>query len=285
MSGPIVMFGTKWPSMTSTWMTRAPALSTASTSSPRREKSADRMDGAMWISCSRSVMISSVTRIGAAREPRRHSTPPRPRCDGGGRRRTRWRRAPAAGRASTRRPPDAPCRATRRRDRPPASRPRQGGSRRLPSVSARGRVHTAYVSTPPGRTQRAARRMRRRWSCARRAISASRRRQRRSAREASVPSPLHGASRSTASKAPSKAAGSSSTSPCTSSTPGTPSRSRFCRITPRRSSSSSTAVMRAPGRRRGKLRRLGSRRRAEIEESGARPGAGGGHHAGDLGTL
>src|SRR5690606_9483763 len=33
--------------MTSKWTTSAPALSTASTSSPRRAKSADRMDGAI----------------------------------------------------------------------------------------------------------------------------------------------------------------------------------------------------------------------------------------------
>src|SRR5579872_4571268 len=46
-SGPIEMFGTKWPSMTSTWIQSAPALSTARTSSPSLAKSADRMDGAM----------------------------------------------------------------------------------------------------------------------------------------------------------------------------------------------------------------------------------------------
>ena len=38
--------GTKWPSMTSTWIVRAPASSTAPTCSPRRAKSAARIDGA-----------------------------------------------------------------------------------------------------------------------------------------------------------------------------------------------------------------------------------------------
>ena len=46
-SGPIVIGGTKWPSMTSTWMTRAPASSTSPTCSPRRAKSAARIEGAM----------------------------------------------------------------------------------------------------------------------------------------------------------------------------------------------------------------------------------------------
>src|SRR5512141_635450 len=46
-SGPMVMFGTKRPSITSTWTTSAPAASTARISSARRPKSAERMDGAM----------------------------------------------------------------------------------------------------------------------------------------------------------------------------------------------------------------------------------------------
>src|ERR1700756_177405 len=46
MTGPNVIGGTKWPSMTSTWMTRAPAASTSSTWAARRAKSADRIDGA-----------------------------------------------------------------------------------------------------------------------------------------------------------------------------------------------------------------------------------------------
>jgi hypothetical protein len=45
--GPMVMFGTKWPSMTSTWIQSAPASSMARTSSPSRAKSADRIEGEM----------------------------------------------------------------------------------------------------------------------------------------------------------------------------------------------------------------------------------------------
>ncbi len=45
-SGPIVIGGTKWPSITSTWMIRAPAAMTSSTCAPRREKSAERIEGA-----------------------------------------------------------------------------------------------------------------------------------------------------------------------------------------------------------------------------------------------
>ena len=44
--GPIVIGGTKCPSMTSTWMTRAPASITSATCDPSREKSAERIDGA-----------------------------------------------------------------------------------------------------------------------------------------------------------------------------------------------------------------------------------------------
>src|SRR5205085_10750990 len=43
---PNVIGGTKWPSITSTWITRAPAASTSSTCEPSREKSAERIDGA-----------------------------------------------------------------------------------------------------------------------------------------------------------------------------------------------------------------------------------------------
>ena len=46
-AGPIVMFGTKWPSMTSTWIQSAPASAMARTSSPSLAKSADRIEGAM----------------------------------------------------------------------------------------------------------------------------------------------------------------------------------------------------------------------------------------------
>jgi hypothetical protein len=44
---PMDMFGTKWPSITSKWITSAPAASPARTSSPSRAKSADRIDGAI----------------------------------------------------------------------------------------------------------------------------------------------------------------------------------------------------------------------------------------------
>src|SRR5688572_22796221 len=46
-SGPMVMLGTNRPSITSTWIMSAPPASTARTSSPRREKSAGRIDGAI----------------------------------------------------------------------------------------------------------------------------------------------------------------------------------------------------------------------------------------------
>src|SRR5476649_999666 len=46
-TGPIVRLGTKWLSITSTWIQSAPAASMASTSWPSAEKSADRMEGAM----------------------------------------------------------------------------------------------------------------------------------------------------------------------------------------------------------------------------------------------
>ena len=45
--GPKVRFGTKWLSITSKWMRSAPARTTASTSSPRCAKSAERRDGAI----------------------------------------------------------------------------------------------------------------------------------------------------------------------------------------------------------------------------------------------
>ena len=44
---PIERLGTKCPSITSRWIQSAPAPSTAATSEPRREKSADRIDGAI----------------------------------------------------------------------------------------------------------------------------------------------------------------------------------------------------------------------------------------------
>src|SRR5688572_24030932 len=60
------MLGTKWPSMTSIWMKSAPASLTASTSSPNRAKSADRIDGAMRISLAlRFVMRGDYVRDSA----------------------------------------------------------------------------------------------------------------------------------------------------------------------------------------------------------------------------
>src|SRR5215510_8008869 len=50
-TGPMVMLGTKRPSITSTWIQSAPAASTARTSSPNRAKSADRTDGATRNGC------------------------------------------------------------------------------------------------------------------------------------------------------------------------------------------------------------------------------------------
>src|SRR2546423_5647951 len=52
-TGPMVMFGTKWPSITSTWIQSAPARVTASTSSPSRLKSADRIEGATSVMAAR----------------------------------------------------------------------------------------------------------------------------------------------------------------------------------------------------------------------------------------
>ena len=54
--GPSVIDGTKCPSMTSTWMTRAPAASTSSTCAPSRAKSAERIDGATRTSRRRSPL-------------------------------------------------------------------------------------------------------------------------------------------------------------------------------------------------------------------------------------
>src|SRR2546426_5935708 len=45
-AGPIERLGTKCPSMTSTWMRSAPARSASVTCSPRRAKSAARIEGA-----------------------------------------------------------------------------------------------------------------------------------------------------------------------------------------------------------------------------------------------
>src|SRR3954470_6931101 len=67
ISGPIVIGGTKCPSITSTWMTRAPASITVAIWSPSRLKSADRIDGATRRPSGYSVAMD-------AREYRRRTT-------------------------------------------------------------------------------------------------------------------------------------------------------------------------------------------------------------------
>ncbi|AEH53145.1 hypothetical protein BCO26_1087 [Heyndrickxia coagulans 2-6] len=47
-SGPIVMFGTKWPSITSIWIQSAPPSSTSLISSPNFAKFADKIEGAIF---------------------------------------------------------------------------------------------------------------------------------------------------------------------------------------------------------------------------------------------
>src|SRR5436189_768296 len=54
--GPIVRLGTKWLSITSTWIQSAPASPIASISRPRLAKSADRMEGAMRTGCCGTVV-------------------------------------------------------------------------------------------------------------------------------------------------------------------------------------------------------------------------------------
>src|SRR3954453_21336538 len=56
-SGPIVIGGTKWPSITSTWITRAPASITSATCAPSRAKSAERIDGATCRAPNRSRAV------------------------------------------------------------------------------------------------------------------------------------------------------------------------------------------------------------------------------------
>ena len=63
MSGPMVMLGTKWPSMTSTWIQSQPAASMARTSSPSRAKSAERIDGAMMMSRAIFQCLSALPRL------------------------------------------------------------------------------------------------------------------------------------------------------------------------------------------------------------------------------
>ena len=47
MFGPKVRFGTKCPSITSTWIRSAPPCSASATCSPRRDASAERIEGAI----------------------------------------------------------------------------------------------------------------------------------------------------------------------------------------------------------------------------------------------
>src|SRR4051812_36421587 len=73
ISGPIVIGGTKWPSITSTWITRAPASMTSSTCSPRQAKSADRIEGTTRTSCIRGLATAphaTARRRGPARSAR-----------------------------------------------------------------------------------------------------------------------------------------------------------------------------------------------------------------------
>src|SRR5580698_3128607 len=58
------MFGTKRPSITSTWIQSAPAASTARTSSASRPKSAERIEGAIF-----KVCRAATDRVYQAREP------------------------------------------------------------------------------------------------------------------------------------------------------------------------------------------------------------------------
>jgi hypothetical protein len=55
-----VIGGTKCPSITSTWITRAPAAITSSTCDPRLAKSADKIDGATRDSLNSSVIRSLI---------------------------------------------------------------------------------------------------------------------------------------------------------------------------------------------------------------------------------
>src|SRR5260370_29263757 len=55
--GPIVRFGTKWPSITSQWITVPPPSSDAFASSPSRAKFAERMEGARSIVMDRGPLL------------------------------------------------------------------------------------------------------------------------------------------------------------------------------------------------------------------------------------
>ena len=88
--GPIVIGGTKWPSMTSTWMIRAPAAITSSTCEPSFEKSDERIEGATRFDAKSSrgpvdavsVAASKVRSSGASSGRRPGTSCPRFASDG-----------------------------------------------------------------------------------------------------------------------------------------------------------------------------------------------------------
>src|ERR1700730_16496269 len=75
----MVMLGTKRPSITSTWIQSAPAVSTARTSSPNRAKSADKTEGAMMID---GVPPRGLTRSASSMEAFPDLIAHAPLCDG-----------------------------------------------------------------------------------------------------------------------------------------------------------------------------------------------------------
>jgi len=111
--------------------------------------------------------------------------------------------------------------------------------------SAAVSVHTLYTSRPPGLTSGAETSMIRRCRATRSAMSAGWIRQRASGRRRSAPSPLHGASISTASNA-SGSNGGSVASATTDSTPVRPSRSTFSEIRRTRPGRTSAATTDTP---------------------------------------
>ena len=76
-AGPMVRFGTNRPSMTSTWMESAPAAVVSRTTSPKRAKSAERIDGASFAAL--TVPPAPPVRVRrAGAPPRRARRPPGP---------------------------------------------------------------------------------------------------------------------------------------------------------------------------------------------------------------
>src|SRR5947209_1799611 len=75
---PMLRLGTKCPSMTSTWMRSAPPASTSRTSSPSREKSAARMDGAIAgiEKTSRMGFVLRIVQMESAAHPTLGDMPP-----------------------------------------------------------------------------------------------------------------------------------------------------------------------------------------------------------------